>query len=611
MKDNEPTPPEPEIKYYAFISYSHKDRKWGDWLHRGIEAYRVPTALAGRPSRDGSVPRRLFPVFRDREELPVSADLGANLKHALETSRYLVVICSPAAARSKWVNEEVIRFKTRHGESRLLCMIVDGTPNGSDQPETAELECFPPAVRHQVLPGGEFTGERTEPIAADVRPGGDGPKRAKFKILAGLLAVNFDDLWQRERRRRIRGTVQWAIWAVALALAVGGAWRWHELRQARLLDIVKFMEEGELKMREGHRLEAAGYFAKGWRRGGSGPRIEGALRDAGRALIEPAAILGPGDGGHSVWITSATFLDDTHVVTTGWDKKVLLWDLAAKKAAQLAEEADKVACASFSADGSRFVTAVWNGTANLRARDGTPPTPLDHAGKRVNWAAFSPDGTRVVTACDDTLARIWDTAHPEAGPLLLKGHESFVKAAYFSGDGQRVVTASFDTTAKVWDAVTGQRAFSLVPHPAALNAAAFSPDGRQIATGCLDGSVFVWDANPDDKARVPKPRPFAGHNGKRVNSVAFDRDGTRLVTAGDDRTAKVWDVTTGELLLSFEAHREIVVHASFSPDGRRVVTASKDRTAMIFDARPLTRTPEEIAALAEKLAPPAAIQGGK
>ena len=27
------------FKYWAFISYSHHDRKWGDWLHKALETY--------------------------------------------------------------------------------------------------------------------------------------------------------------------------------------------------------------------------------------------------------------------------------------------------------------------------------------------------------------------------------------------------------------------------------------------------------------------------------------------------------------------------------------------------------------------------------------------
>lgn len=90
-------------KYWAFISYSHRDKKWGDWLHRSIETFKVPSHIAGQDGRDGKVPKRLFPVFRDRDELPTSGNLGANIEEALRASRYLIVICSPsAAARAGW-----------------------------------------------------------------------------------------------------------------------------------------------------------------------------------------------------------------------------------------------------------------------------------------------------------------------------------------------------------------------------------------------------------------------------------------------------------------------------------------------------------------------------
>ena len=41
------------FKYRAFISYRHKDKVWGDWLHKALESYRVPRELAGQPGKDG------------------------------------------------------------------------------------------------------------------------------------------------------------------------------------------------------------------------------------------------------------------------------------------------------------------------------------------------------------------------------------------------------------------------------------------------------------------------------------------------------------------------------------------------------------------------------
>ncbi|MHC5012351.1 MAG: TIR domain-containing protein, partial [Planctomycetota bacterium] len=215
-------------RYWAFISYSSKDGAVARKLHRRLETYRIPRGLAGRPGRDGPVPRRLFPVFRDREELPLSSDLGASIEHALEASRYLVVICSPDAASSRWVNEEVRFFKSLGREDRVLAIILRGRPNASDDPAGADEECFPPALRHRLDEQGRLTAERTEPVGGDLRPGGDGWTRALLKAVAGATGMGFDAFVRRDRRRRRRRRAVLA--AVACLFLVAGLWLWDHNR---------------------------------------------------------------------------------------------------------------------------------------------------------------------------------------------------------------------------------------------------------------------------------------------------------------------------------------------------------------------------------------------
>jgi tetratricopeptide (TPR) repeat protein len=191
-------------KYWAFLSYSHRDAKWGAWLHRALETYRPPKQLIGTVTPRGAVPKRLSPIFRDREELASATDLGASINEALSGSACQIVICSPSAARSKWVNEEILAFKRLGREDRIFCFIVDGEPNASDNPSQAEQECFPQALRYRLGADGELTSTRTEPIAADARPGKDGRANAKLKLIAGILGVGFDALRQREQHRRQR-----------------------------------------------------------------------------------------------------------------------------------------------------------------------------------------------------------------------------------------------------------------------------------------------------------------------------------------------------------------------------------------------------------------------
>jgi hypothetical protein len=63
--------------YYGFNSYSHRDSPLVRQRHREMEQYRVPQRLMGKPSPvTGVIPRRLHPIFFDREELPSSANLS-------------------------------------------------------------------------------------------------------------------------------------------------------------------------------------------------------------------------------------------------------------------------------------------------------------------------------------------------------------------------------------------------------------------------------------------------------------------------------------------------------------------------------------------------------
>ena len=37
-----------KYKYFAFISYSHHDTKWGKRIQRKLESYRMPTTLCSK-----------------------------------------------------------------------------------------------------------------------------------------------------------------------------------------------------------------------------------------------------------------------------------------------------------------------------------------------------------------------------------------------------------------------------------------------------------------------------------------------------------------------------------------------------------------------------------
>jgi hypothetical protein len=185
-------------RYRAFISYSHRDAVFGRRLHGRLERYALPARLVGRETSQGKVPRRLTPIFRDREELAAASNLTVEVRAALAQSNALIVVCTPNAAASPWVAREVELFRQLHPDRPILAALVAGEPH----------DAFPAPLRDGI-----------EPLAADFRPTGDGPRLALLKLVAGATGVGLDALVQRDAQRRLRSVT--AVTGASLAAVLG------------------------------------------------------------------------------------------------------------------------------------------------------------------------------------------------------------------------------------------------------------------------------------------------------------------------------------------------------------------------------------------------------
>lgn len=190
------------FRYKAFVSYAHADKTHARAIHSRLETFRTPKGLVGGAGRWGEVAARLAPIFRDRDELTTGSALGPELQKALSGSQFLLVLCSPASANSRWVNEEIRHFRAVRGDEFILAAIVEGDPAAPVGEGLAG--CFPPALVEPETEGGP----PREPIAADFRADGDGKRLAFLKLAAGMLGVGLDDLVRRDAQRRQRQLAQ-------------------------------------------------------------------------------------------------------------------------------------------------------------------------------------------------------------------------------------------------------------------------------------------------------------------------------------------------------------------------------------------------------------------
>jgi len=135
-------------KYYALICYSRKNSLAANFLRERMKHFKVPVEKVDKMYLP---PEKYYmgPMFQDKMDLDVSEqDFSENIKKAIEDSRYLIVLCSPEAASSQWVETEIKYFLESHNNDKSLIVpiILAGTPGSGD-----EKECLPPQLREETF----------------------------------------------------------------------------------------------------------------------------------------------------------------------------------------------------------------------------------------------------------------------------------------------------------------------------------------------------------------------------------------------------------------------------------------------------------------------------
>jgi hypothetical protein len=184
-------------RYDVFVSYSHHDAPLAERLSRRIRTY--------RPPRVTGLARRKIVIFRDRERLTTSADLAATLSETVGASEHLVLLASPAAAQSPYVDQEVAAFLERKDESHVSIVMCSG-----NLPDN-----LPPTLRARLR----------EPLYIDLRGAGRRTFRLEsLRLIARLLGVNYSELRREDEQRRRRRQALAVAAAMLLAFAIGSGY---------------------------------------------------------------------------------------------------------------------------------------------------------------------------------------------------------------------------------------------------------------------------------------------------------------------------------------------------------------------------------------------------
>ncbi len=588
-------------RYAVFLSYRHADnkepgRQWATWLHHLLEGYEIPEDLVGTKNSKGDViPKSLYPVFRDEEELPADADLTRNIQQALENSDLLVVICSPRAVESQFVADEIRYFKELGKSNRILALMIDGEPNAADDPGKAKLgikpqaECLPEPLRYgaAAADGKIDWSKRTEPIAADVRPEGnaehgwttgaayrealqkEGKLREKeitqkvqeyeqrldlatLKVVAGSLGVPLGVLTQRDKamqlqkaRQRARVMRRWLFAVGILAACAISAGILAILKAQSERHQRQLVQQAEIAAHESAStsdFSVADFKMKQRDAAGALPYLADALRQNPRnqaAIALTVAILRANPFltttlQHSASVSSATFSADSRYVLTSSVNVAQVWDTqTGERFGSPMQTESPIGVAEFASHAK--------GTIALEARNG------------LIWSA-----------------QLWDprtgkTAGPPAGANDNTATESLTL------DGKRALTVS-KNGAQVWDLSTGKSIgtpFWNSP-PGESYSRSFgrlSPDGKRavIAWG---SKVQVYEVESGQS--IGKPIQL----GDEVSRVDLSADGKRLliVGGGDSEAVQLWEVDAARQIGKDIPYIDLIQYAVLSPSGKQFVT---------------------------------------
>lgn len=562
----------------VFISYSRKNEAFAARLEKALENY--------RPEKDLKVPQRHIETFRDKEDF-TAGDYYKTLLKNLKDSSKLMVICSPEARASRFVDDEIRRFVEIRGAEHIIPILYSGIPNNEARPGQEAMLAFPDALCQAMeLPLAinflDFD-PRKDAIGKGIYTG------PWYSVLADIYGLGRSDMEQREKRRRARRRrITYAVLSgslmvlsVLLIFALVSRSRAITARNdANRALLASYIESGRQELEVNSPLRAAVYLNAAYQM----PIVDeepnkrsSLLFLLGRSMRSLEALTFSAAHGDKIYSAEMS-RDGKRVITVSRDGTAKVWDVDSGQSLLSLDHGAGVYYTDFlitlSPDGRQVATASENKVGILDiATKGTVAT-FEYEGT-CRSLKFSPDGRHVVAVVDGQPVRIWDVKNKDT--LTLAENSASGEAAGFSPDGRRLVVFG-NRAVKQWDLETREMRASV---PLDLRGDSsfeqLSPDGRSIVT-VVDDSVGVWDVETGHNLVSLRPDGL-------VMSGEVSPDGSRIVTVSSEpdgmvsykNAIRVWNMRTGELLATFEPN-EIFLSAHFVPSGKMLATGNQRRT---------------------------------
>ena len=554
----------------VFISYSRNDREFALRLEKALESYSLPKGLG--------TARRNLRVFRDESDI-TGVEYYQSIERHLKGATKLVVVCSPSAASSDYVNDEIKRFAKLNDPKNIIPLLLSGIPNNEAGADPADQLAFPLALLEALKMPLATSYVGFDPLKDKVNKGRF--SGAWFSLLANVYNVTRDEIEQREQKRRARrrfistAVSLFIIVVLSIALVVTLLAR-NEAERRRLI-----AESGELANRALLRIENDSTAAlmdaiESVQRAETANSLS-VLRQA--VYSAKVRMLLPHGGP-----TSAARYNNAgeRIVTAGFDGKIKFWDAASGELLRTLDVGQEIRLLVFHPEDN--LLAVAN-RGTIRLYDGDTLEQTQEFGEfssTIQSIEFSSWGDMLIAAAGAT-AYYWDVA---TGEQLGRFSGSNIRMASMSLEGDKIVASYGDGhNAEVWD-IQQRSGVNSIAYRGPVAESYFDPAAQWIGVRGEDSGAGVSRAG----AEVRRSELQLLHRGK-VNDIAFNRDG-RFATAGEDGTVRIWSPVVGtsptvswqDLFVGTE-HGGAVQIVAFSRSGKRLASVGRGGAIRIWEQK--------------------------
>ena len=545
-----------EKEYIAFISYQRKDENLAKKLQHTLEYYKLPVAVV---EKEPSLKDGVRPIFVDMTELGDEPFLKPAIEDALGSSRFLIVICSPRSAQSKWVNKEVQFFVKLKRTKRIIPFIIDGNPNSVDK----DTECCTPLLK-KMLGQRELLGININEMGFDA---------AAVKVVSRMFHVKFSSLWNRYEKEKEEEQ------------------RKFKEQNDRLLIIQsRFLaEKANQLVDEGDSYTARLLALKALPKDLDNPdrplvpEAEAALRTA---VNHNSTIF----RGHNTAVKSAMFSPNgDYILSFSEDNTIRVWNTIDGTCINIYPNRG-IAAHFLTTNGNSVFVSIMNNA--LQRWDVTQGKAI--GSKKIDFYhekmfCFSQDGSRLYTfSIREYNLNIWDVEKGEKIKSIQKGEFENTNCIAVSNDG-RFLACGVKDVIRLYDLRTEELLITYQRPHEYINHIAFNSTGDIIASSSWK-TIVLWNSSEDYIVRNAKAitekciKTLSKEIYEGIISLSFSPDGQELISTSKSHLINIWAIDKGTCV-TLQGHIYDVNSAQLSPNKSLIVSASTDKTVRLWDYR--------------------------